>query len=423
MRDILITVMVFGTIPYIFKRPWVGILVWSWLSYMNPHRLAYGFAYDMPFAQIIAIVLFVSLILSKEKLSFPRHWIIPIWIFFIVWMGITTIFAYFPDLAWGQYKKIFKIQLLTFLVLLLINDMQKMRYLIWTIVVSIGFYSVKGGIFTILTGGSGRVWGPPGGFIEENNTLAIAILMIIPLMIFLYQTTEKKWIRNCLLVSIILSFFTVLGSQSRGALIAIGVVGLFYWKESGRKIISGILIIIFSFILLAFMPESWYQRMETIKTYQEDSSAMGRLNAWEYAVKAANDNFFGVGLDSWSPETFLLYAPNPVDVHAAHSIYFSVLADHGWIGLFLFLIIFGGTWMVLSRLSKETKNNEGFREIHLLAKLLKVSIIAYLSGGAFLSLSYFDLPWNIVAIVILLNEYYRKNEKAMVLNKKGSLNY
>ncbi len=57
MRDVLITLMVFATLPYIFRNPWYGVLVWSWLSYMNPHRLAYGFAYTMPFAQIVALVL------------------------------------------------------------------------------------------------------------------------------------------------------------------------------------------------------------------------------------------------------------------------------------------------------------------------------------------------------------------------------
>ncbi len=60
MRDVIITTMVFATLPYIFRNPWYGVLAWSWLSYMNPHRLAWGFAYDMPFAQIVAIVLLIS---------------------------------------------------------------------------------------------------------------------------------------------------------------------------------------------------------------------------------------------------------------------------------------------------------------------------------------------------------------------------
>ena len=38
----------------------------------------------------------------------------------------------------------------------------------------------------------------------------------------------------------------------------------------------------------------------------------------------------------------------------------------------------------------------------MLAKMLKLSMVAYMSGGAFLSLAYFDLPWHIIAMAYLL---------------------
>ena len=46
MRDIALVIIVFGSLPFILARPYIGILMWSWLGYMSPHRLAYGFAYD-----------------------------------------------------------------------------------------------------------------------------------------------------------------------------------------------------------------------------------------------------------------------------------------------------------------------------------------------------------------------------------------
>ena len=50
------------------------------------------------------------------------------------------------------------------------------------LVCSIGFYGLKGGIFTLMHGGNLRVWGPGGSFIEGNNELALAIIVCIPLM-------------------------------------------------------------------------------------------------------------------------------------------------------------------------------------------------------------------------------------------------
>jgi len=362
----------------------------------------------MPFAQITAITLLISIVFTKEKKSFPLTAVTVIWIIYLIWMGVTTIFSYFPEDAFIQYKKIIKIQLITFITMMLMTDLEKIRKLVWIIILSIGYYSVKGGVFTLLSGGGYRVWGPPDTFIEDNNELAVAILMVIPLMIYLYKIYDKKIIKIGIIITISLSFFTVLGSQSRGALVAMVAVGVFFWLESRRKVMSGLIIVFMAIVLLAFMPESWYSRMETIEKYDKDASAMGRLNAWQYAINVANDNFFGVGLDAWSYETFSIYAPEPNDVHAAHSIYFSVLADHGWIGLFLFLMILYLSWLSLVKIIKDTDSKEGLSEFNILSRMLQVGFISYLVGGAFLSLSYFDLPWHYISIVVLLRSQLAK---------------
>lgn len=407
MRDIAISLIVMFGCMYSLKKAYIGVLLWSWLGYMNPHRLAYGFAYTMPFAQITGIVLLISFIFEKDKNSLPINTITILWIMLLLFMGVTTLFAFFPDQALQQYIKVLKIQIVIFLTMFLINDFSKLRQLIWIIVISIGYFSIKGGLFTILHGGSFKVWGPPDSFIEDNNGFAIAVLMVIPLMIYLRQTVDNRRMKHGLTFAIILSLFTVLGSQSRGALLAIIAVAFFYWVKSKGKIVNGFLIAILGIMLLAFMPESWYKRMDTIKTYEEDASAMGRINAWEYAFNAANHNLLGMGFESWSDVTFALYAPNPTDVHAAHSIYFTILADHGWLGLILFLSIFYQAWKALSKIIKLTQGNEQLKEIDLLGRMMQVSLIAYLVGGAFLSLSYFDLPWHLVSFVVILTEFVK----------------
>jgi len=385
---------------------------------MNPHRLSWGFAYNMPFALMTAVVVFLSILFTKEIRKFPVELVTVLWVFFVFFMGVTTIFAYYPDAALNYYERIVKIQIFCFLSIMLITDMEKLKHLLWVIVASIGFFSVKGGLFTLMTAGGYRVWGPADSFIADNNTLAVAILMTIPLMVYLSQIATVRWVKYGLLAASVLSLFTIIGSQSRGAFVAIAAVGLIYWFKSDYKLITGFLVLILAMALLAFAPESWYERMSTIENYQEDASAMGRLNAWEYAINAANDNLLGVGLNSWKSETFALYAPDPTAVHAAHSIYFSVLADHGWIGLMLFLLIFYLAWRKLNKLIKKTSGDTEAREIYLLAKMLQISLLAYFVGGAFLSLSYFDLPWHIVSFVILLERFY--DDKSGVENSLRS---
>jgi putative inorganic carbon (HCO3(-)) transporter len=411
MRDIVITLIVMIGCLYTLKKPYIGILLWSWLSYMNPHRMSYGFAYSQPFAQLTAIVLLGSTLLSRQRQGIPINKITITWISFILFMMVTTFYAFYPDQAWIQYIKVIKIQLIVFITMMLITDREKLNQLIWVIVLSIGYFSVKGGVFTILTGGGFKVWGPPESYIEDNNGLAIAVLMVIPLMIYLRQTSKINWVKHGLTFAIITSLFTVLGSQSRGALLAILAVAGFLWTKSKGKITSGFLILILGSILLLFMPESWYKRMDTINTYEEDRSAMGRINAWEYAYNAANNNLLGMGFESWSDVTFAMYAPNPSDVHAAHSIYFTVLADHGWIGLTMFISIYFMIWRKLASIVKSTSGVEGLYDIDLLARMLQVGIVAYMVGGAFLSLSYFDLPWHLISIALIIGRLIDLNNK------------
>jgi probable O-glycosylation ligase (exosortase A-associated) len=408
MRDIAITLVITVFLVYTFKRPHVGVLLWSWLGYMNPHRLCYGFAYSMPFSQITAIVTVISLLFSKEKKQLPKDKFVYLIMLFILWMGITTIFAFQPDEAWSQYIKILKIQLPILLTLLIFKTKERIDQLIWVIIVSLGYFGVKGGIFTLMTGGSFRVWGPPSSFVEENNSLAVALLMVMPLMIYMRSQLVVNWQKNAMIFSLIAMGFSVLGSQSRGAFLAISIVGLYFWLHSNSKMMSGVLIGLFIAVMIPFLPESWFQRMDTIGTYEEDASALGRINAWTLAFRVANHNLLGGGLNFWDVSSYSQYLewfdPDSMHAYVAHSIYFSVLGEHGWIGLFLFLLTLYMAWSYCGQIVRQFKNNQELQWAVELAKMIKISLLAYCSGGAFLSLTYFDLPWHLMSIVILLKQ-------------------
>src|SRR5690606_38758124 len=163
-----------------------------------------------------------------------------LWAFFLAWMVVTTIFALNPEAAREQLTKILKIQFFILLTMMLVNSRERIDQLIWVIVLSIGFFSVKGGLFTLLTGGSSKVFGPPGGFIEENNALAVATLMIIPLMHYLRLQATRRWVRMGLLGAMVLSVASVLGSQSRGAFVAGLVLLTLFWLKSKRKAVTAI---------------------------------------------------------------------------------------------------------------------------------------------------------------------------------------
>src|SRR5512139_1873967 len=114
MRDIAVTLAVFGSLPFILARPWFGIIVWTWLGFMNPHRLAWGFVTEMPVAMIVALATLVGMLLSREEKRIPWTRESVVLALLVLWMTVTTFFAVFPELAWQQWEKVAKIQLMIF---------------------------------------------------------------------------------------------------------------------------------------------------------------------------------------------------------------------------------------------------------------------------------------------------------------------
>lgn len=401
MRDVAILLIVAYGLVRTVREPVIGILLWCWIGYMNPHRLTYGFAYSMPWAFMTAAVLIPSLLFSKESKKLPSHGIVPLWAAFVVWMCITTVFAQDFDTSAEQLDKVLKIQLVNAFMMMIMGTRERLNQLLWVIVISIGFFGFKGGIFTITGGGDSKVWGPPGSFIADNNEIGLAMLTTMPLMYYLRQQAANRWVRHALALTMLLTAFAVIGTSSRGSMIAGLTAAAFLWLRSPHKVGLGMGLLVLLPVLYLFAPASWHERMGTIETYDQDASAMGRINAWMMAFRLANDRLTGGGFVPWTPENFAKYADVADDVHAAHSIYFGVLGDHGWPGLILFVAIAVAALLSVSRALKICRVAPELGWLAQMLAMVQVSLIVFLVGGSFYSLAYFDLYWNLVTIVML----------------------
>lgn len=409
MRDLLVTLIVLVGSIWALSRPHIGLYLWSWLGYMNPHRLSWGFAYSMPFVQLAALVTLIGMFISRQKIRLPTTPLVWVWAFFVFWQVVTTYAAINFDISYDAMIQSLKIQAMILATLLIIQTRRQLDGMVWVIALSIGFFGIKGGIFTILTGGSFRVWGPPGSFIEGNNEIALALIIVLPLLRYLQLETENRWIRRGLIVAMLLCAASIVASYSRGAFLAGSVMTLFMIIKSPRRVPLLIGAVLAIPLLLSMMPEQWFERMSTIESYEEDRSAMGRINAWYFAYNLANDHpITGGGFRTFRRSLFAIYAPEPEDFHDAHSIYFEVLAEQGYVGLVLFLALWLGTWRMASRIIRTAKRHPRYRWARNLASMCQVSLLGYGVGGAFLGLAYFDLPYHIMAIVVITGEMVRR---------------
>lgn len=401
MRGLLLIGFIAAALPTVFVDPYIGVLLFCWVSFMNPQRVVYGIGSDMQWAMIIGVITIVAWACSRESKRpspAPTYWLI---VAFLVYISLTTVFALSsaPN-VFQEWELTAKMLVFVLITMTLTTNRIRVQALVWVMVISIGFYAVKGGLFTLITGGAAHVYGPADSMIADNNQFAVAMLVAAPLMNYLRVTSEQRFVRWGLAMAMALSLIAVLGSYSRGGLLALAAESVFLWSKSRRKLMPTLALIGVIVAGLVVMPSQWGERMRSIDDYHSDASAEGRLAIWGAAIKIAEARpLVGGGFKATtSPQVVERYAPG---VHrlAAHSIYFEVLAEQGFVALAIWLAIPIATWRNCRWIIRHTRDLPEWDWAGALARMGEVSLVAYLVGGAFLSLGYWDYYFTLVALL------------------------
>jgi len=402
MRDIVLMSFLCIGVLAALRRPWLGILLWVWVSLMNPHRFTYGFAYDAPVAAMAAGSVLLGLLLTKERDSPFKGTPASLMVALTVWITISWLMGLDVADDFQQWDKVMKINIMVLMALVLLRTKEHIFALVWVMTMSIAILGSKGGVFTIINGGSYRVWGPPGSFVGGNNEFAVAVIMTIPLLRFMQMQVRNRWLSRLLLLMMVLSAAAALGSHSRGALLAVVGMGTLLWWRGKSRLVNGVLFLVLGLLLTNVMPAEWFQRMDTIETYGEDASALGRLSAWWVAWRIGLNYPFGVGFNAARIELFLAHSPYPqFGALVAHSIFFQMMGHHGFVGFLLFVGLWLATWMSAARIRKIARDIPQAKWCADMASMCQVCIVGYLVGGGFLQLGYYDFPYYVMVLVVL----------------------
>lgn len=415
VRDIIVLAVILGAAPICFFRPYFGILMWTWVAYFNPHRMTWGIAYNFPVAALIGGATLAGLPFAKDTnrriLTLETLLLLLMW----GWFCVTTAHAaYDPVLIHHlddtklELARISKILLMTLIMVWLISSKEKLRYLFLVTAFSFGFFAIKGALFVGRTSGQFRVYGPPGSFIEDNNALGLALNMMLPVFYFMARSEPNKWVRRFMHAAFFCGIVAVILTYSRGALLGLGVVLITLALKSKHKILAALLLLVCAWTVITFAPGKWMDRMGRFFHGNLDNSAELRLNAWHFAfVLATHYPLTGGGLKTFTPELYQRFTPE-LDFAGAHSIYFQALAENGFVGLALFLLLLGSSLASLANLRRHARLLPSAQWMIPYTYMLQLSLMAYMISGAFLELGYFDLFYQVVASVILLKILYQR---------------
>lgn len=410
MRTVFILLIFASILIRTVGAPQAGVLGWTWLTLMNPHKLGWGFVTEAPLNMILAVVTFVSWIFSPEPKRFRLNLATGLCLAFMAYVTVTTFSSLAPELAWERLDRTLKIMALGLLVASIMTNQVRIHALIWVIVLSLGYFGAKGGAFTLLTGGGSHVVGADTTGLGDNNLLALALCTIVPLMNYLRMQSDWRSVRWGMTAAMALVVVGIIGTYSRGGMIGLALMGGYLWWKSKQKILIAALGLVILIPTIQFMPESWHARMATIESAEQDRSFQGRLQAWRFAINVAEIRpFLGAGFaGSEKTDVFNTYYHDPegeiVPGHAAHSIYFQVLGDHGVVGLVIYLALLATTWRYLAAIRRRARLTPDMAWAGDLASMMHVSLVAFMVAGAGLSMAYYDMIFLLIGISIALRQ-------------------
>jgi len=391
MRDISLVMFLAAMLPLIPKFPMIGIGLWVWVSIMNPHRMVYGFAYGQPLNQLIAILTLASIALNAGTFKLRSSPYLTMLLIFVAWCTLTTFTVSVSPQASAIWDRFWKSGLLAVLIMATARTPARIHAIVWVVAISLGFHSAFGGMRTIVTAGGATISGPPGTQFSDNNDFAVSILLVVPLLVYLMRNSVPILIKIGLFLQILLSSACVIGTYSRGGTISLGIAMAGLWLRSKHKVKIGLAVLMLSGTVIGLLPERYLGRISTISNASEDNSFQGRVDAWFVALNVANNYPLGVGFaGSYEPQIWDQYLPEE-SRHAAHSIYFQVLGDHGWVGLAIFLIMLATVWRTNTLLLRGTRDRPDLKWANDLAQMIQISLVTYLVGGAALSIAYLDV--------------------------------
>jgi probable O-glycosylation ligase (exosortase A-associated) len=408
-----------------FKKPFIALALWVWAALVPPHIWSFGgLATSVRWNMLFALVTIFGFVISKEKKN-PSCTLFVLGCLFFIHTTITTIVNYgdgpYNWLRWDWFMRVFL--LFVFLCFMLKKKIH-FEAIAWAVVLSFSFKAFIEGAKVLSSGGGHNIFGITPGF-NDNNLSALAALMGIGFILFLIdQYKDNIRLKYPLLALLFFNVLFVLGSDSRGGFVGLVILGAFYFMKTKHKFKVGLVQLIIGIVGIGLMSADWTERMDTISEAGDDGSFMGRVMSWKLAIiMAIRSPIVGGGFDStftnratinslitdWDIVSFIPSSQLEFGdvVFVAHSVYFQVLADHGFVGLFLYLGMLMTAYFSLTKIYKQSQVDWHKN----LAEKLKLSLIVFMVAGGALSSAYNDLIFTILGCTATLGLLDKKAEK------------
>jgi len=414
LRSLLVVAVMVPGVYFALRNRFAALLLYIWFGLFRPQDWLWIDVTSLRLSLLLGVMLVLPPFMGGiwPNLTHP----LSVGTFAFLMTGLLAQFgAVDPDVGWEWIDFQTRLTLISLMTVTLITTRQRMVLAVAVVGGSLGFHAAKAG-FASMLGGGVRFYDGLAGAFPDNNGYALVTVMVMPLLLATAQnlTEERwKWVRRGFYAAVGLCGITVVSTFSRGGFLALVVAMLAYIMLQRRRV--GALLGLAVFAGVAYMvvpvPQGYLDRLQTIQTYEEvdDESALSRLHFWRVATVMASNRAFGVGMRNFEA------AYNQYDFsygqfgvrRSVHSSHFQVLAELGFPGAFIWIVMFALAFALGLRVRRRSRHPdltpEERRFYFTMANGLMVSMVGFIVGGAFVASALNDVTWLTFAMMASLD--------------------
>jgi probable O-glycosylation ligase (exosortase A-associated) len=394
------------------KRPFLWVLGFIYVDILSPQDISWGFLGSIPVSLILFVAAFGGWLVldSKEGSRFTsRQWLM-LGLFAIC--AYTTVHALYPVEAAAKWSWVWKSMLFGMFLPLTLRTRARVEAALLIIVLAAGSIMISAGLKTVLSGGGyGTLssYSRTNSGIYEGSTLSTVAVTIVPLIAWLAtrgSVFPPDWRTKAFAVCLGFACLLVpVGTQTRTGLLCIGVMCILALRGVRHRFLLLGAMGVLGMMAIPFLPQTYLERMGTIKTHEADTSASTRVAVWMHTLDDVKEHPMGGGFDAYlgnelryktrqvvaTGDTTTVEYVDVVDKgRAYHSAYFEVLGEQGWLGAALWLAIqaIGLIQLELIRWRLRNSKHPEDRSDFALANALQIAHIVYLIGALFVGIAY-----------------------------------
>lgn len=345
-------------------------------------------------ASVTSTGLFVKLLLTRQKLI--EGWYVKWFIAWWVVMSLSVPLSLYRSQSFSAAQDFAKSVAMVWMIYMTVRSEKQVAFTV-RLLGWMALWLAGSAIYNFLTGNvrmSGEVQraGAESSMLGDPNDLAAYILMLFPLCYYLFFNDPKRWLRLVYGVAMLMILVAIVYTGSRGGFLGLVVLLFLLWLFAKRKVLGLFIALAIFGVLWLAAPPQYRERIRSITNYEQDESAMNRVEHRRAAVRMFKRNpLTGIGLGNYRDFARDFGAP---DSQTAHNMYYLVLAELGGIGLLVFLNI----WFRSLKCAWQIARSNVWL-LHALGMGAFVGLLDLMVTGYFLSISYYPFQYILIALV------------------------